>query len=428
MQIKNFEKLASSTLRRQALRIAEAGFEALNTQRAIEKMLQYNPKSGKLKVNAKSFNLSKFKEIILLAFGKAALDSARAISGILKDKITGGFAIDVSAGEIPNIKTFLGTHPRPSEGNVEAAKEITEYLKKHAKESTLVICAISGGGSALFSLPYEMTALEQGKIFDALTKKGATIQELNTVRKHISQIKGGQLAKLIYPAACLGLVFSDVPGDDLSVIASGCTVKDETTARDAQNILNKYQTLEMAGILSVKLLETPKEDKYFFNIHNYILVSAKTALTAMKEQAELLGLKVKIFNDKFQGEAKTIGKTIVETPLTRQHCLLGAGESTVKIVGHGIGGRNQEMALSVLPKLRPDQVFVTMASDGHDNSDSGGAIVDLTTLKRAQNLGLDPSEYLKNNDSFTFFEKTGDSLDTGPTGANAADLVIFLNG
>jgi len=424
--IKNFEILATSALRKSALQIAEAGLLAINTQKTFLRSVVYDQASQKLEILGKNFDLSGFNQVILLAFGKAAIDSAAAIQSILKNKLTKGFAIDITARDIPGVQTFLGTHPRPSEANFRAAKEIIDYLKANANEKTLVICAISGGGSALFELPYELSWEEQSRIFDALTKKGATIQELNTVRKHISHVKGGQLAKLIYPSTCLSLVLSDVPGDDLSVIASGCTVKDSTTIRDAQYILNKNEVLQTAQMPEIKLLETPKDDKYFSSVHNFILVSAKTALLAMREKAEELGFGVKIFNDRFQGEAEKLAKEIIFANDKKNQCLLGAGESTVILKGKGLGGRNQHLALASLSSIADNQVLITLASDGHDNSESAGAIVDASTIKRAKNLGLDIHQYLENNDSFTFFEQLGDSLQTGSTGSNVADLLVCI--
>jgi hydroxypyruvate reductase/glycerate 2-kinase len=324
----------------------------------------------------------------------------------------------------------------------------------------LVLCVVSGGGSALLCAPHEMECETQVAVISALTVKGATISEMNTVRKHISQVKGGQLAKIIYPATCISLIFSDVPGDDVSMVASGPTVKDTTVNRDAAAVLAKYNVLEMCQLPSCKLLETPKEEKYFANVHNILFVSAKQALAAMSEKAEDLGFEVKIFtppnfSDKkqtasaylesdeeiskhkyftksgagfstyFEGEARLLAKKIIAAAKKGQ-CLLGAGESTVKIIGRGQGGRNQEMALAALPLIKENQVLVCLASDGRDNTEAAGAIADAATLHRAKILGLNPQNYLENNDSFTFFEETGDQVITGRTGANISDFFVLL--
>ena len=425
--MKNFEQLATSTLRRQALTIAEAGFAAIDTATAVRKNFVYEPKKQKLKIFKQEFDLSKFQRIIVVGFGKAAFEAVATIQGVLKDRIACGYVLDLKEGSLGNIVCKVGTHPLPTKINIEATRELVAMLEACTEED-FVISVVSGGGSALLCDPHDMSCETEISIISALTVKSASIQELNTVRKHISQVKGGQLAKKIYPATCVSLIFSDVPGDDLSMVASGPTVKDATTTRDAQAILWKYDVLTMLDLPSVKLIETPKEDKYFERIHNILFVSAKTALSAMKEKAEELGFKVKIFSDHFQGEARELVGQIVLSADKKNTCLLGAGESTVTITGKGTGGRNQEMALAALSLLNENQVLLCLASDGHDNTDSAGAIVDRATLERAANLNLEPEKFLNNNDSFNFFQAIGDQVQTGQTGANISDFLVCLRG
>ena len=422
--IKNFDRLATSMLRKQALTVVEAGFAAVNTKTAVEKNFVYNAKKQKLKIFNEQFDLAKFKRIVCVGFGKAALEAVTAVQAILKDKISCGYVLDLKEGNLGNIVCRVGTHPLPTRVNIEATYELMEMLAA-CEQDDLVICVVSGGGSALLCSPHDMSCEQEVSIISALTVKGATIQELNTVRKHISQVKGGQLAKIIYPAACVSLVFSDVPGDDISMVASGPTVKDKTFNRDAADILKKYDVLQMCEMASCKLLETPKEGKYFEKVHNILFVSARQALAAMEEQAEDLGFKVKIFSNNFQGQARVLAGEIIKASQSGV-CLLGAGESTVQIMGKGKGGRNQEMALAALASLGENQVLVCAASDGHDNTDCAGAIVDAFTLKRAKALGLDINSFLENNDSFHFFEALGDHLITGPTGANVSDFFVCL--
>ena len=333
--IKNFEQLATSPLRRQALKIAEAGFKAINTTKAVQKNFIYDQEKDRLAVLGQEFKLDGYKRIILVGFGKAALEAATAINQILGDKISKGLVIDLKQGYLKNIESRVGTHPLPSKANVEAAKEMVALLEECGKDD-LVICLVSGGGSALLCLPFEMTVEEEGALFIALSKKGASISELNTIRKHISRVKGGKLAKIIYPAACISLIFSDVPGNLFSVIASGPTVMDTTTNRDAEMILNKYNVLEMANLHSCHLSETPKQEKYFEKVHNILFMSPQNALSAMRELAEDLGWKTRIYSDAFEGEAKALGPAIVEYN-KKGECLLAAGESTVKILGLGQG-------------------------------------------------------------------------------------------
>jgi glycerate-2-kinase len=210
------------------------------------------------------------------------------------------------------------------------------------------------------------------------------------------------------------------------MVASGPTVLDNTTNAQASAILAKYDVLAMCQLPSCNLLETPKEQKYFANAHNILFVSAKQALAAMGETADNLGFNVKIFSDSYQGEARELALKIIAQSQKGQ-CLLGAGESTVKIIGKGTGGRQQEMALAALSSLHENQVLICLASDGRDNSDSAGAIIDSSSLVRAKTLNLEPKTYLDNNDSFSFFEQLGAQVITGATSANVSDFFVMLN-
>ena len=424
MIIKNFETLASSELRKQALLIAEAGYEAISTQKAVEKNFFFDSKKQELKIFQEKYLIGQYKRIVCIGFGKAALEAVAAIQHVLRDRITCGYVLDLKEGSLGNIICRVGTHPLPTKVNIEATEELVTMLEACSAED-LVICVGSGGGSALLCKPHDMSCETEVTLISALTVKGANITELNTVRKHISSVKGGNLAKIIYPATCISLIFSDVPGDDISMVASGPTVKDTTTNRDAGEILKKYDVLTMCEMPSCKLLETPKEEKYFKNIHNILFVSAKQALLAMSERAEELGFEVKIFSPAFQGEAGVLAKEILSQAKKGQ-CLLGAGESTVKISGKGKGGRNQEMALSALSHIQVNQALLCLASDGHDNTEVAGAVADISVGSRAKALNLSPETFLANNDSFTFFEALGESIITGPTGSNVSDFFVML--
>lgn len=426
MIIKNFETLASSALRKQALLIAEAGLEAISTQAAVAKNFRFDAKKQELKIFQEKFSIGQYKRIVCIGFGKAALEAVTAIQQILKERITCGYVLDLKEGSLGNIICRVGTHPLPTKVNIEATAELITMLEACSEED-LVICVVSGGGSALLCKPHDMSCETEVALISALTVKGANIAELNTVRKHISSVKGGNLAKIIYPATCISLIFSDVPGDDISMVASGPTVRDSTTNRDAGEILQKYDVLTMCELPSCKLLETPKEEKYFHKIHNILFVSAKQALLAMSERAEELGFEVKIFSSAFQGEAGKLAQEIISQSRKGQ-CLLGTGESTVKITGSGKGGRNQEMALAALSVIGDNQVLLCVASDGHDNTDAAGAVADVNVVTRAKVLNLEPEKFLANNDSFTFFEAVGESIITGPTGANVSDFFVLVTG
>lgn len=429
MIIKNFQQLATSALRKQLLTIAEAGYEAINTKKAISRALSFDAKKNTLSAQNRKFDLKSFKRIFVLAFGKAALESAMAIKEILGERIYFGMVIDVNVLADKDEGKWLfrqATHPNVSEQNVAAAKEALKNLSNLSGDD-LVICSISGGGSAIFEVPYKLPADKAALVFKAMTKGGATISELNTVRKHISRVKGGQLAKAMHPATVINLLFSDVPGDDLSVIASGPLIKDPTTLLEAKKLIEKFEVLNLSSLDKLDLIETPKEEKYFERVFNILAVSPKTALKALKEKAELLGWEVKIFSDKYQGEARVLAGQILGASHKGQ-CLLGAGESTVKILGQGAGGRNQEMALAALPHIKDNQVLGCFASDGHDNTEAAGAIADVSVRQRAYGLRLTAESFLNNNDSFNFFEQTGDLVQTGQTGSNVADFFVCLWG
>ncbi|HVY67980.1 MAG TPA: glycerate-2-kinase family protein, partial [Patescibacteria group bacterium] len=245
--IKNFDRLASSPLRRKALDIAESGFEAINTANAVRRNFLYDQARQELKVFGQQFRLGEFERIICVGFGKAALEAVTAIQAVLKDKIACGYVLDLKEGSLGNIVCRVGTHPLPTKVNIEATGELVAMLKTCTARD-LVICVVSGGGSALLCQPHDMTCETEVAIISALTVKGADIFEINTVRKHISQVKGGHLAEILYPATCLSLIFSDVPGDDLSMVASGPTVKDNTSNADAAAVLAKYDALAMCGL------------------------------------------------------------------------------------------------------------------------------------------------------------------------------------
>lgn len=424
MVIRNFDKLATSSLRRRALTIAEAGFEAINTTQAVERQFHYDSKKEILDVLGQKFNLKNYKRIVCVGFGKAALEAVRAIEKVLRGRIACGYVIDLTQGRLENIVSKVGVHPYPTLVNVQATKELVEMLEQCTQDD-LVICVVSGGGSALLCYPYELSCESEVAIIKTLMAKGADIFELNTVRKHLSRVKGGQLAKIIYPATCISLIFSDVPGNDLSVVASGPTVKDTTTAGQAAEVLKKYDILQLCRLPYCKLVETPKEDKYFEKVYNLLFVSSTLALEAMKNKAEDLGFKTRIFSSAYQGEAKVLGPRIVSENKSGE-CLLGSGESTVKIIGKGKGGRNQEMALAALPWLSDRQTFLCLASDGHDNTEAAGAMVDKLSLSKAKALSLNPADYLETNDSFNFFERIDDLVFTGLTGSNVSDFFICV--
>jgi glycerate-2-kinase len=417
--IKNWDELATSENRKLALEIAEAGFEAINTEKIIDKSIKLENNS--LSINGESFDLSKFKRIKVVGFGKASSDAATALSKILGNKIKAGVVIDIRKVAGDYIETFAGTHPRPSKINLIVGKKISDIVK-FSKEDDLIIVIVSGGGSALLCSTED--ECEQGiKLYDLSLELGLGISEMNTIRKHFSPLKGGGLAELAYPATVIGLIFSDIPGNNFANVASGPTYKDETTIHDVEEILQKHNLGEFI------LNETPKDDKYFKKVHNFVLVSNKTAIEAMAKKSEGFGFKATVISTELYDELKEAIRKIFSMKENNTVALV-AGEPSV-LVGDkgGKGGRNLHMALTVLGMKIVDEnsVFMSLASDGMDNGDFAGAIIDKNTIEKAEKSRLDIDDYLRRFDSYSFFQKIGDMVITGPTGANVSDFMILLN-
>ena len=448
--IKNFDDLSSTKERRDVLEILEAGLKTADPRNALKSALKL--KAGSIYINNREFRLSAYSKILVLGMGKATGYMAEAVEEILGDIIDKGLII-VPKGtadtlKLKRIKVLEGTHPIPSEDNVIAAKRFVEILEE-TDDKTLVIFLISGGGSALLTYPADGISLQSVKfISDALMKAGADIFELNTVRKHISAVKGGQLARIAHPATVISLIISDVIGDDLSVIASGPTVPDPSTYKDAYNVLKRYELWENApedvrsrieaGIHG-KIPETPKPgDPVFKRVYNFIIASNMSCLSAMLEEARRKGYNASILTPFLEGEAREVAKVIGAigrsitahlTPLKRPAAVIFGGETTVTVKGGGLGGRNQEMVLATalrLPQIGKATI-ASMGTDGIDGpTDAAGAIADESTIARARKRGLDPTSYLENNDSYTFFKKLNDLIYTGPTGTNVGDIGVLL--
>jgi hydroxypyruvate reductase/glycerate 2-kinase len=251
---------------------------------------------------------------------------------------------------------------------------------------------------------------------------GASICEINIIRKHLSKVKGGKLTQRICPAIQITLIFSDIPGNNLSIIASGPTVLDKSTKQEAEKIAKKY------NLPRVKFRETPKEKGIFKKVHNILLLTNKTFLSASEEKAKKLGYKTKIYLDRLVDEASEAGKKLAQFSKKqgKNSIILAGGETPVAVKGQGKGGRCTELALTFLKYLPENITFCAFASDGQDNTDAAGAIIDEGTIKKSCKLKLDINKYLKNNDSYTFFQKTEDLIFTGPTGTNVADLFLTI--
>jgi len=421
--IKNIDKLATTSLRKDALDILEAGYQAINTEKVITSSIKVE--SGHLFVEDHDINLNDYERVFFVGIGKCAADAAVVLESMIGDYITAGIVIDVRGVSLQKIKSHIGTHPLPSKANVVVTQSIKEMLEE-ATERDLVLTVISGGGSALLCLPNDIKCEMLIDITKMLMHKGATIEELNTVRKHLSLIQGGQFAKLAYPAKVTSFIFSDVPGNDIGTIASGPTVFDITTKENAKRILEKYDILNTCKLPDCDVLETPKEEKYFTKVSNILLLTNKTALFAMKNKAEELGYRSLIAYDKVEGEANIIGQ-LIATQAKQGTCLLYGGETTVIVKSNeGKGGRNQELVLGALPHLKEDIVIVAAASDGWDNSDMAGSIGDKALFQKAKEKSLDIKDYLNKNNSYDFYKNLGGHIETGRTGSNISDLYFTL--
>lgn len=424
MFIRNFDQLASTPQRKIVLTLIEEALSSIQSENVINKEVKVE--GNNLSINGENlpagrqvFDLSNFNRIFLIGFGKGSARNSRLIEEKLGDKLTEGYVIDTNPETFSKIKFTQGTHPLPSQTNIDFVNNVLD-ITQNLTEKDLVIVVITGGGSSLFESPnVDLNKLVE--INSALLKSGATISEMNTLRKHLSKVKGGGLAKHLYPAKIVTIIASDVPGNDLSTISSGPTVKDQTTIEDAKVILDKITRSDLA----VDLSETAKEDKYFANVSNILVLSNLTALNAMKKKAEELGYKAETLSDKFEGDAKTAGKELIAKTNSGSILLIG-GETTVKVKGHGAGGRNQALVLGAILNIDERTVISSFDSDGWDNSNFAGAIGDINTVNKVKELNLNPQEFLDNDNSLEFFEKIGDGIETGRLPSNVSDLIIIL--
>jgi len=381
-----------------------------------------------LRIGKEAVDLSNIDRVFIAGVGKCSLDAAHALEDILGDRISSGLVLYVSGKpRLARVDSLQGTHPSPSDKNIQAAARLQGALED-LTEKDLVIFVVSGGGSTLLCLPEDKQCQEESDILRALTRAGATIQEVNTVRKHLSLARGGYLAKYAFPARMVSLIFSDIPGDDIQFVASGPTVKDTTTVEDAERIIAKYNVLATCRIDRYGLVETPKDDKYFERVTNILAVSNKVALDAMKEKAEQLGLKPVIRDANLSGEAQDVGRQILHEirSAPAKTVLLYGGETTVTVHGFGRGGRNLELALSAMLDVQEGEVIMPVASDGRDNGEYAGAICDVITAQTALEKHINLQAHLQENHEYPLFREIGSYLLTGDTGSNVSDLVVAL--
>lgn len=390
-----------------------------------------------------------FTRLVAVGFGKASFPMALALEEALGDLLETGVFITKyghASKELNIFRSIEAGHPIPDRNGQHGTDEIIKLIE-NADESTLVVSLISGGGSALLVSPCEDVLLEEKQeLTSLLLRAGADIGELNTVRKHLSRVKGGRLAEIIFPATLVSLVLSDVIGDRLDIIASGPTSPDPTTYTDALGVLEKHRLLDKTPSSILRhlemgaqglLAETPKSDNPLFRkTRNIIVGSNRLALEAARRQAEDCGFIARIISDNVSGEAQEAGKWLAQKALfakmrkgERPFCMLSCGETTVTVKGTGKGGRNMELALAFALEIDgiPGITLLSAGSDGTDGpTDAAGAIIDGLTVIQAEQRGLDAPAYLRNNDTYSFFSRQEGLFVTGPTGTNVMDIQIVI--
>jgi glycerate 2-kinase len=436
-------------MREHAITIFQSAVQAVQPQYLLPRHMKFA--GDVLQLGDGQFPLARVKNIYLIGAGKAAAAMAREAELILGEKISEGLIVTKYDHGLPLqfVRCLEAGHPLPDEAGMKAGEEIAAILKK-AGADDIVIALISGGASALMvDCPPGASLFEVQQLFAALLACGATIGEMNTVRKHLSPgIKGGQLVRSAFPATLVSFILSDVPGDQLDTIASGPTVPDTSTFKDAWFVLEKYNLVNaLPGSLKDWLTEgvygvipdTPKPgDKIFENSHTFLIGANHIALQAAEAKAKQLGYATSIISETLTGEARLKAVELVQFVSAyngpKPACLLLGGETTVTIKGNGTGGRNQEFVLAALIAMKKnnglENKFPVILSAGTDGTDGptpvAGAAIDYSTLKSVAEKKLSPEKYLQENDSYNFFQEAGGLIITGPTQTNVMDVVVVL--
>jgi glycerate 2-kinase len=436
-------------MRDDALTVMEAAINAVDPKNAVMEKLQLI--DGNVVVDGFTKPLDDVRRVLVVGGGKAGGPMAEAVEEILGDRVEEG-VVNILGGtealyHVNRVKLNRASHPVPDD---EGAKGVRDMMKltSNLSPDDLVLALISGGGSSLMPLPADGVSLEDIQdVTRRLLSAGATINELNAVRKHLSAFKGGQLAANCYPSTVVCLILSDVVGDPLDTIASGPTAPDSSTYETAREVLDSYgiwgsvspavkKRIELG--LEGKVAETPKPgDPVFEKVHNVVVANNMKAARTAADKAEKLGYNTRVLSTFVEGEARHVGTVYAglarslsmnDLPVPKPGALLLGGETTVTVTGQGVGGRNQEVALSALMKIAGQScVVLALGTDGIDGpTDAAGAIVDGASLSKAQLRGLDPVKHLRENDSYSFFEALGDAVFTGPTGTNVNDLTLIL--
>ncbi|KMY66551.1 glycerate kinase [Desulfocarbo indianensis] len=444
--------MTPDSLRQDASQILQAALKAADPAWAVKQALRLQ--GGALTLDGRSLDLARFDRIVAVGAGKAGAPMAQALEEVLGDRLAGGLVVvkDGHGGATRKIRVIEASHPVPDERGVAAGQEIAAFLQANAGPRTLVICLLSGGGSALLVSPAPGLSLaDKQETTRLLLACGADIAEINAIRKHLSQLKGGGLARLAGESQVASLIVSDVVGDRLDTIASGPTVPDQTTWADCREILTRHgvwqQTPEpvrrrIQEGLDGKLPDTPKPGQaQLAKVMNLIVAGNRQALDHAAATAGQLGYAPLILSSSIEGETCDIARMhaamareVRESghPLPPPCCLISGGETTVTLnASPGKGGRNQEFALACALDLAglAGVLALSAGTDGTDGpTDAAGAQADGDTVSRAKELGLEPRRFLAGHDAYNFFEPLGDLLITGPTRTNVMDIRLMLIG
>jgi glycerate 2-kinase len=440
-------------LRADAARIWTAALGAVDPEASIRRRLKRNGRI--LSINGSRWDLSRYRHVWVLGAGKAASSMGHAVEKILGRYLAGGLLVTKYGHSSPlkKLPVIEAGHPLPDENSLAAARQIGAFSEMHIRPDDFVLCVFSGGASSLLVLPAPGITLQDKLIStQLLLNSGADIYELNAIRKHLSAIKGGGLARMLHPAKVVSLMLSDVVGDDVATIASGPTAPDPTTFGNCMEILQKLHLMELfpsevrtrferGSIASIP--ETPKGgDPVFLNTENLVVASNAQACSAAAGAAKRLGYRTLVLTSSLEGDTAAAagmhmsiaGEVIRQLrPVRPPACIISGGETTVKVTGSGMGGRNQEFAMQCVRQLAhftAPCVVVSLGTDGTDGpTDAAGAIADNLTLSRSMKFGarfLD--ETMAGNDSYHFFQRLGDLIVTGPTHTNVMDLHLVLVG
>ena len=422
-------------------KIFAAGVNAVRGYDAVRSVVKLTHNT--LGIAGKKYRLSSFNRIVVLGAGKASYDMARALDEILGRRINEGVVITKYGygGLLNHIAVMEASHPLPDREGIRATQRVMS-LARDVDRHTLVIMLLSGGASSLLVAPDGISLSDKIKTTSLLLKSGAGIDELNTVRKQLSLVKGGRLAGMFYPAEIVTLIISDVIGNKLGIIGSGPTVQDTSTTKQALDIIDRYHGRDKVPQAVIKRLERKKNitnsRAVRSKVQNIIIADNRKAVDACKTQALKLGLTPEILTTSLHGEAREAGHVLAsianemarrKTRSRKKVCLISSGETTVTVTGTGKGGRSQELALAFAMDIAGKQkiTLLSAGTDGTDGpTDAAGAIIDNTTINRIVTMGMEPYTYLLNNNSYTVLDKAGALLKTGATGTNVMDIQLIL--